>query len=102
MRVIVSIVGCAAPTASPLDIDTFTFDHECRPTGILVKVTGQVPYTGALYGLYDYFKCRTLPQEQTNFSYFFPFPSESNNCADSMRPAENVGVYAAYSWSYVL
>uniref|UniRef100_A0A914X3B6 Uncharacterized protein n=1 Tax=Plectus sambesii TaxID=2011161 RepID=A0A914X3B6_9BILA len=65
--------------------DSFTFDHECRDDGILVKVNSKFPYTGALYGLYDYFTCRIEPAEQREFSYFFPSPSTSKNCSDSIR-----------------
>ena len=79
---------------------TFKFTHECRPDGVLVKVcmmmmdksdmhcvqvTSEVPYTGALYGLYDYFTCRVTPESRESFQHFFPFASVSTDCADSMR-----------------
>ena len=69
----------------PQRADTFKFEHECRSDGILVRVKSEVPYTGVLYGLYDYFTCRVEPDELEKFDKFFPFPSVSNDCADSMR-----------------
>lgn len=65
--------------------DSFTFKHECKDDGILISVGSKFPYTGVLYGLYDYFTCRIEPQEQENFSLFFPSPTISKNCSDSIR-----------------
>lgn len=66
-------------------IDTFTFDYECKDDGILVKVASKYPYTGAMYGLYDFFTCRIEPKNDTKFEYFFPSPTISKNCSDSIR-----------------
>lgn len=65
--------------------DTFSFSHQCSPKGIRVRVESKFPYTGALYGLYDFFTCRLEPKESTDFDFFFPFPTESKNCSDSIR-----------------
>ncbi|VDM96198.1 unnamed protein product [Thelazia callipaeda] len=65
--------------------DSFTFDYNCEDDGIQVKVTSKYPYTGAMYGLYDFFTCRIEPKDETEFEYFFPFPTISGNCSDSMR-----------------
>ncbi|KRX61746.1 hypothetical protein T09_9672 [Trichinella sp. T9] len=58
--------------------------HVCSDKGILVKAESKFPYTGALYGLYDFFTCRVEPHEKTTFSLFFPFPTEGKNCSDSI------------------
>ncbi|KAK5968774.1 hypothetical protein GCK32_006635, partial [Trichostrongylus colubriformis] len=65
--------------------DTFKFEQECREDGILVKVKSKFPYTGALYGLYDFFTCRIEPKRLTDFEYLFPSPHTSKNCSDSIR-----------------
>lgn len=65
--------------------DSFTFDYECKDDGIQVKVISKYPYTGAMYGLYDFFTCRIEPKEATKFEYFFPSPTISKNCSDSIR-----------------
>lgn len=65
--------------------DSFTFDYECRDDGIQVKVISKYPYTGAMYGLYDFFTCRIEPKDDTKFEYFFPSPTISKNCSDSIR-----------------
>ncbi|KAK6750007.1 hypothetical protein RB195_002168 [Necator americanus] len=65
--------------------DTFKFDQECREDGIFVKVKSKFPYTGALYGLYDFFTCRIEPKEMTEFGLLFPSPTASKNCSDSIR-----------------
>ncbi|EFO13091.1 hypothetical protein LOAG_15439 [Loa loa] len=65
--------------------DSFTFDYECKDDGIQVKVISKYPYTGAMYGLYDFFTCRIEPKEDTKFEYFFPSPTISKNCSDSIR-----------------
>ncbi|EYB93902.1 hypothetical protein Y032_0177g575 [Ancylostoma ceylanicum] len=65
--------------------DTFKFEQECREDGIFVKVKSKFPYTGALYGLYDFFTCRIEPKESTEFGYLFPSPTASRNCSDSIR-----------------
>lgn len=51
--------------------DTYDFAHECRSDGILVTVNSEVPYTGALYGLYDYFSCRVYIFVDTISNYLF-------------------------------
>ncbi|GMT25050.1 hypothetical protein PFISCL1PPCAC_16347 [Pristionchus fissidentatus] len=65
--------------------ETFTFSSTCEENGIRVKVDSRLPYTGALYGLYDFFTCRVEPHEQNQFEYFFPSPTVSKNCSDSIR-----------------
>ncbi|KAI6187212.1 hypothetical protein M3Y98_00218100 [Aphelenchoides besseyi] len=65
--------------------DTFHFDYKCEEDGIRVSVKSQFPYTGALYGLYDFFTCRVEPREATRFDYLFPYPTHSKNCSDSIR-----------------
>ncbi|KAL6740534.1 hypothetical protein Aduo_013881 [Ancylostoma duodenale] len=65
--------------------DTFKFEQECREDGIFVTVKSKFPYTGALYGLYDFFTCRIEPKESTEFGYLFPSPTASRNCSDSIR-----------------
>lgn len=65
--------------------DSFTFDYECKDDGIEVKVISKYPYTGAMYGLYDFFTCRIEPKDETKFEYFFPSPTISKNCSDSIR-----------------
>ncbi|KAI6214167.1 hypothetical protein M3Y94_00236400 [Aphelenchoides besseyi] len=65
--------------------DTFHFDYKCEEDGIRVSVKSQFPYTGALYGLYDFFTCRIEPREATRFDYLFPYPTHSKNCSDSIR-----------------
>uniref|UniRef100_A0A0K0CXV7 ZP domain-containing protein n=1 Tax=Angiostrongylus cantonensis TaxID=6313 RepID=A0A0K0CXV7_ANGCA len=65
--------------------DVFKFESECRDDGILVKVKSKFLYTGALYGLYDFFTCRIEPTELKEFEYLFPFPTTSRNCSDSIR-----------------
>ncbi|MCP9265487.1 hypothetical protein DINM_020802 [Dirofilaria immitis] len=65
--------------------NSFTFDYECKDDGIQVKVISKYPYTGAMYGLYDFFTCRIEPKDDTKFEYFFPSPTVSKNCSDSIR-----------------
>ncbi|WKY04799.1 hypothetical protein Q1695_005648 [Nippostrongylus brasiliensis] len=65
--------------------DTFKFEEECRKDGILVKVKSKFPYSGALYGLYDFFTCRIEPKGENEFEYLFPSPTTSRNCSDSIR-----------------
>ncbi|OZC07362.1 PAN domain protein [Onchocerca flexuosa] len=65
--------------------NSFTFDYECKDDGIQVKVISKYPYTGAMYGLYDFFTCRIEPKEETEFGFFFPSPTVSKNCSDSIR-----------------
>ncbi|GMR48318.1 hypothetical protein PMAYCL1PPCAC_18513 [Pristionchus mayeri] len=65
--------------------ETFTFSSTCEENGIRVKVDSRLPYTGALYGLYDFFTCRIEPHEENKFEYFFPSPTISKNCSDSIR-----------------
>ncbi|VDM85712.1 unnamed protein product [Strongylus vulgaris] len=50
-----------------------------------IKVKSKFPYTGALYGLYDFFTCRVEPKESTEFGFLFPSPTTSRNCSDSIR-----------------
>ncbi|CAK5112374.1 unnamed protein product [Meloidogyne enterolobii] len=83
--------------------NSFTFTSNCEPTGIRVyslfslkfifplqiTVDSLIPYTGALYGLYDFFSCRVEPKEQQHFELFFPYPNYAKNCSDSMRRLEN-------------
>ncbi|CAJ0928735.1 unnamed protein product, partial [Mesorhabditis belari] len=65
--------------------DSYKFNYECRDDGVLVSIDSKFPYTGALYGLYDFFTCRIEPKEQTKFEYFFPSPTKSKKCSDSIR-----------------
>uniref|UniRef100_A0A1I7U7E6 ZP domain-containing protein n=1 Tax=Caenorhabditis tropicalis TaxID=1561998 RepID=A0A1I7U7E6_9PELO len=65
--------------------ESFTFKHECRENGISVSVKSRLPYTGALYGLYDFFTCRVEPKESTEFDHFFPYQTVSKNCSDSIK-----------------
>ncbi|CCD31038.1 Protein let-653 [Caenorhabditis elegans] len=65
--------------------ESFTFKHECRDNGISVSVKSRLPYTGAIYGLYDFFTCRTEPKEATEFDHFFPYQTVSKNCSDSIK-----------------
>uniref|UniRef100_A0A915NU44 Apple domain-containing protein n=1 Tax=Meloidogyne floridensis TaxID=298350 RepID=A0A915NU44_9BILA len=69
--------------------NSFTFTSNCEPTGIRITVDSLIPYTGALYGLYDFFSCRVEPKEQQHFELFFPYPNYAKNCSDSMRRLEN-------------
>lgn len=66
-------------------LDTYTFSYKCEQNGFLVMVDSKFPYTGALYGLYDFFTCRIEPTEATKFEYLFPYPTISKNCSDSIR-----------------
>ncbi|KAK0410186.1 hypothetical protein QR680_004997 [Steinernema hermaphroditum] len=65
--------------------DSFHFDYKCEENGIRVSVKSKFPYSGALYGLYDFFSCRVEPKEETDFGYLFPYPTLSKNCSDSIR-----------------
>uniref|UniRef100_A0A0N4ZIU0 Apple domain-containing protein n=1 Tax=Parastrongyloides trichosuri TaxID=131310 RepID=A0A0N4ZIU0_PARTI len=65
--------------------DSFDFDYKCEENGIRVKVNSKLPYTGALYGLYDFFTCKIEPKEEKNFEYLFEYPTVSKNCSDSIR-----------------
>uniref|UniRef100_A0A7E4VEE0 Apple domain-containing protein n=1 Tax=Panagrellus redivivus TaxID=6233 RepID=A0A7E4VEE0_PANRE len=65
--------------------DSFEFDYKCQQDGIRVFVKSKFPYTGALYGLYDFFTCRIEPKELSSFEYLFPYPTLSRNCSDSIR-----------------
>ncbi|ULT95582.1 hypothetical protein L3Y34_004353 [Caenorhabditis briggsae] len=65
--------------------ESFTFKHECKENGISVSVKSRLPYTGALYGLYDFFTCRVEPKESTEFDHFFPYQTVSKNCSDSIK-----------------
>ncbi|CEF59988.1 Zona pellucida domain and PAN-1 domain and Apple-like domain-containing protein [Strongyloides ratti] len=65
--------------------ESFNFDYKCEENGIRVKVDSKLPYTGALYGLYDFFTCKIEPKEETNFEYLFEYPTISKNCSDSIR-----------------
>uniref|UniRef100_A0AC35U7P9 ZP domain-containing protein n=1 Tax=Rhabditophanes sp. KR3021 TaxID=114890 RepID=A0AC35U7P9_9BILA len=65
--------------------ESFAFDYRCEENGIRVKVDSVLPYTGALYGLYDFFTCRVEPKEETKFEYLFEYPTVSKNCSDSLR-----------------
>lgn len=65
--------------------ESFDFDYKCQKDGIKVTVNSKFPYTGALYGLYDFFTCRVEPKELTQFEYLFPYPTNSRNCSDSIR-----------------
>lgn len=62
--------------------DSYTFSHECREDGIQINVEAKKPYTGVLYGLYDYFTCRIEPKDEMKFGFLFP--TVSKNCSDSM------------------
>ncbi|KAI6192867.1 hypothetical protein M3Y99_01913200 [Aphelenchoides fujianensis] len=64
---------------------TFHFDYTCEEEGFRISIKSQFPYTGALYGLYDFFTCRLEPRESTRFDYLFPYPTHSKNCSDSIR-----------------
>uniref|UniRef100_A0A914C3A0 Apple domain-containing protein n=1 Tax=Acrobeloides nanus TaxID=290746 RepID=A0A914C3A0_9BILA len=66
-------------------VDSFTFDYKCEKEGIRVFVDSKFPYSGALYGLYDFFTCRVEPKESRKFEYMFPYPTVSKNCSDSIR-----------------
>lgn len=50
-----------------------------------MKVESKYPYTGAMYGLYDFFTCRIEPKDAKKMEYFFPSPTISKNCSDSIR-----------------
>uniref|UniRef100_A0A0K0FCQ5 Let-653 protein (projected from Caenorhabditis elegans ortholog let-653) n=1 Tax=Strongyloides venezuelensis TaxID=75913 RepID=A0A0K0FCQ5_STRVS len=65
--------------------ESFNFDYKCEENGIRVKVNSKLPYTGALYGLYDFFTCKVEPKEETDFEYLFEYPTISKNCSDSIR-----------------
>uniref|UniRef100_A0A915E186 Apple domain-containing protein n=1 Tax=Ditylenchus dipsaci TaxID=166011 RepID=A0A915E186_9BILA len=65
--------------------NSFTFNYRCEDKGIQIDVDSKLPYTGALYGLYDFFSCRIEPKESKKFGYMFPYPTLSKNCSDSMR-----------------
>lgn len=65
--------------------ESFNFDYKCEENGIRVTVNSKLPYTGALYGLYDFFTCKIEPKEETNFEYLFEYPTISKNCSDSIR-----------------
>uniref|UniRef100_A0A1I7Z6J2 Apple domain-containing protein n=1 Tax=Steinernema glaseri TaxID=37863 RepID=A0A1I7Z6J2_9BILA len=65
--------------------DSFQFDYKCEEKGIRVSVKSKFPYSGALYGLYDFFSCRIEPKEETEFGHLFPYPTQSKNCSDSIR-----------------
>uniref|UniRef100_A0AC34F3W6 Uncharacterized protein n=1 Tax=Panagrolaimus sp. ES5 TaxID=591445 RepID=A0AC34F3W6_9BILA len=65
--------------------ESFEFDYKCQKDGIKVTVNSKFPYTGALYGLYDFFTCRIEPKELSHFEYLFPYPTSSRNCSDSIR-----------------
>lgn len=65
--------------------NSFNFQYVCKDNGIQINVESKLPYTGALYGLYDFFSCRIEPHESKNFELFFPYPTVSSNCSDSMR-----------------
>ncbi|TKR61175.1 hypothetical protein L596_028321 [Steinernema carpocapsae] len=65
--------------------DSFHFDYKCEEDGIRVSVKSKFPYSGALYGLYDFFSCRVEPKEETEFGFLFPYPTLSKNCSDSIR-----------------
>ncbi|CAJ0564580.1 unnamed protein product, partial [Mesorhabditis spiculigera] len=65
--------------------DSYKFEYKCQDDGVLVTIDSKFPYTGALYGLYDFFTCRIEPKEQTRFEYFFPSPTKSKRCSDSIR-----------------
>ena len=81
--------------------DSFKFTSLCEQNGIRVcylhqndfiktkniqiRVNSRIPYTGALYGLYDFFSCRIEPKEERQFEYLFPYPQIARNCSDSMR-----------------
>ncbi|CAI5449709.1 unnamed protein product [Caenorhabditis angaria] len=65
--------------------ESFKFESKCLDNGISVKVNSRLPYTGALYGLYDFFTCRIEPKESNEFEYLFPSPMISKNCSDSIR-----------------
>uniref|UniRef100_A0A5S6QZY6 Apple domain-containing protein n=1 Tax=Trichuris muris TaxID=70415 RepID=A0A5S6QZY6_TRIMR len=58
--------------------------HTCQEKGIFVAAESKFPYTGAMYGLYDFFTCRVEPKEELKFQMFFPFPSEDKNCSESI------------------
>jgi len=65
--------------------DSFRFRSSCEADGVKVDVESKFPYTGALYGLYDFFSCRVEPKDQKQFGLLFPYPTQSKNCSDSMR-----------------
>ncbi|MFH4979640.1 hypothetical protein AB6A40_006349 [Gnathostoma spinigerum] len=65
--------------------NSYLFDYECKDNGFLVNIHSTHPYTGALYGLYDFFSCRIEPKDAYDIQYLFPFPSVSKNCSDSIR-----------------
>ncbi|KAI1703329.1 PAN domain-containing protein [Ditylenchus destructor] len=67
--------------------NSFVFTHKCEEKGIQIEVDSKLPYTGALYGLYDFFSCRIEPKESKHFGLMFPYPTLSKNCSDSMRYA---------------
>jgi hypothetical protein len=86
--------------------DSFKFTPICEPNGIRVnsisslayllycafsqiRVNSRIPYTGALYGLYDFFSCRIEPKEEKQFEFLFPYPNLARNCSDSMRQTVN-------------
>ncbi|KAL7078427.1 hypothetical protein ACQ4LE_002611 [Meloidogyne hapla] len=69
--------------------NNFTFISNCEPSGIRITVDSLIPYSGALYGLYDFFSCRVEPKEQQHFELFFPYPNFAKNCSDSMRKIED-------------
>ncbi|KFD72715.1 hypothetical protein M514_01841 [Trichuris suis] len=58
--------------------------HNCQQAGISVVAESKFPYTGAMYGLYDFFTCRIEPKDELKFQMFFPFPSVGKNCSESI------------------
>lgn len=65
--------------------NSFSFSSKCETDGIRVSVNSRIPYTGALYGLYDFFTCRIEPKESKQFEFLFPYSHIAKNCSDSMR-----------------
>ncbi|PAV81451.1 hypothetical protein WR25_22273 [Diploscapter pachys] len=65
--------------------ETFKFEQQCLEDGVIVKVKSKFPYTGAFYGIYDFFSCRIEPKQQKEFELFFPSPAASKNCSESIR-----------------
>ncbi|VDP04222.1 unnamed protein product [Soboliphyme baturini] len=59
--------------------------HKCLQDGILVSAESKIPYSGAMYGLYDFVGCKIEPNHQMFFSIFMPYSPKSNNCSDSIR-----------------
>lgn len=64
--------------------NSYAFTHTCTTEGFEVTVDSRYPYTGVMYGLYDYFTCRVEPKAESRFSFLFPYPEKRSICTDSI------------------